>query len=365
MDLADGSDMEELLIDGSHGEGGGQILRTACSLSAITGRAIRVDEIRAGRRNPGLAAQHVTAIRAVGAICNARIEGDELGSQTLRFAPQSDIEAGDYHFDVADAREGGSAGSVCLVLQAVLLPMAFADGASTVTVDGGTHVPWCPSFDYLNDVWLPALSGLGIDPRLDLVRPGWYPAGEGEVRASIDGLGAAAARPASGLTIVDRGPLERVTGRAIASSLPAHIAQRMSDRARALLEPLDVPVTIQARRMRSTSPGAGIYIAARYENISCGFDGAGRRGLPSEAVAEHAVAKLLDHHETGAALDEHLADQILLPLAFADEPSEFSCRSVTRHLETNAWVIERFGLARVAIDREPDGTGRVTVVAAP
>jgi len=357
--------MEALFIDGSHGEGGGQILRTACSLSAITGRAIRLDRIRAGRRKPGLAAQHVTAIRAVGALCDARVEGDEIESETLFFSPQGSIEAGDYRFDVADAREGGSAGSVCLVLQAVLLPLAYCSGASTVSVIGGTHVSWCPSFDYLQEIWLPALSRLGIDAGLELVRPGWFPVGDGEVIATINGWGAEAASHASGLTIVDRGPLGRVTGRAIASSLPAHIAQRMSDRARVLLEPLGVPVEIQPRRMRSASPGAGIYIAARYENISCGFDGAGRRGLPSEEVAEHAVAKLLDHHATGAALDEHLADQILLPLAFADGPSAFSCRRVTRHLESNAWVIARFGLARVAIEREPDGTGRVTVVPTP
>jgi RNA 3'-terminal phosphate cyclase (ATP) len=143
-----------LLIDGSHGEGGGQILRTALSLSAITGRPFRIERIRANRRNPGLAAQHLTAVRAAAALCSAHTVGDTLASQELDFIPAAPVSAGDYTFDVALAREGGSAGAVSLVLQTVLLPLALASGRSSVTVRGGTHLPQRPSVDYLCDIWL-------------------------------------------------------------------------------------------------------------------------------------------------------------------------------------------------------------------
>ncbi len=347
-----------LVIDGSHGEGGGQILRSSVTFSALSGRPVRVESIRAGRRSPGLAAQHITAIRAAAAVCGAEVAGDELGSLTLAFAPQHPPRPGEYAFDVADAREGGSAGVASLVIQTVLLPLALADGDSRVTVHGGTHMAWSPSFDYLREVWLPALRSTGIAAELELERSGWFPIGKGCLRATIQGTGRRAVRHHM---FLERGRLVEITGRALAANLPAHIPQRMADRGRALLDELAAPVRIVPQRLRAACAGAGLFLTARYEHVSCGFGALGARGRPSEEVAEEAVAELLDHWRSGAALDRHLGDQILVPLAVADGPSAFTVEAVTRHLRTNAWVIDRFGLARTTINESAAGVGHVSV----
>ncbi|MDH3229589.1 MAG: RNA 3'-terminal phosphate cyclase [Alphaproteobacteria bacterium] len=349
---------ELLVIDGSHGEGGGQILRCSVAFSAMSGRPVRIENVRAGRRRPGLAAQHVTAIRAAGAICGGSIVGGDLGSQSLTFSPQHPVRAGEYAFDVAEAREGGSAGAASLVLQTVLMPLALANGESRVTVRGGTHMAWSPSFDYLRDVWLPALCDTGVAAELELQAWGWFPVGKGCVRATIQGEGR---RRLKHRILADRGDLCEVTGRAVAANLPAHIPQRMADRARSLLAELAVPVRIAPERVRAACAGAGLFMTARYESLRCGFSALGARGRPSEDVAEEAVTELLAHWRSGAALDPHLGDQILAPLAVADGPSSYTVPRITRHLETNAWLIERFGLARVSFERNRGGPQLVTV----
>jgi RNA 3'-terminal phosphate cyclase (ATP) len=352
--------VETLDIDGAHGEGGGQILRTALSLSAITGRHLRLHNVRSTRKNPGLAAQHLTAVRAAAALCRAEIAGDALGSQELDFAPSAAVKAGDFTFDVAEARTGGSAGSVNLVLQTILLPLALAPGESRVLLHGGTHLPMSPSYDYVRDVWLPTLARIGIAATAELEAWGWYPAGRGRVRATIAGKGMRDG-PLLPLESIERGSLRRISGRAVAANLPTHIPQRMSDRARTLLEPLGAQIAIGAERVRAVSPGAGIFLVAEYESVRCGFSALGVVGKPSEVVAEEAVSLLLKHHGSGAALEGHLGDQVLLPLAFAQEPSTFSVEEVTLHLRTNAWVIEQFGLAQITFSRTPTGAATVTL----
>jgi len=352
-----------VVIDGAHGEGGGQILRTALTLSAITGRPFRIEHIRALRRNPGLAAQHLTAVRSAAALCSARLSGDTLGSSFLEFVPEAPVAAGNYVFDVSLAREGGSAGAVTLVLQTVLLPLALAANDSRIELRGGTHMAWSPPFDHVRDVWLPALARLGIWATVELTAWGWYPVGKGEVHASILGVGAGPAvlKP---LELENRGPLLRIHGRAVAANLPAHIPQRMADRARSLLMELGVELRIEPLRVRAACAGAGIFLTSEYSNLNCGFSAIGEVGKPSEQVAEEAAGALLAHHASLAALDRHLGDQILLPLCFAGGSSRFSVEEITRHLETNAWVIERFGIAHVVTERAPSGTGRVTVTPA-
>lgn len=338
---------ELLVIDGSYGEGGGQILRTALALAAITGQPVRIEKIRAGRQNPGLAAQHLTGVRAVAAICDAQVSGDELGSQTLTFAPGGSPQSGDYVFDVAEAREGGSAGATSLVLQTILLPLALAGGDSTATIRGGTHVAWSPPFDYARDVWLPTLAQMGPVGELELVKWGWYPVGQGEVRVTLKGMGGASRL--SPLQLVERGELLRVRGRAVAANLPSHIPQRMATRARSLLEDAGIATRVEPLRVRAACPGAGIFVTAEYENVRAGFSALGAKGKPSERVAEEAVAALLAHHETHTSLDQHLADQLVLPLALTGEASSFTVERVSCHLTTNAWVIEQFGVASVSI----------------
>lgn len=352
------------VIDGSQGEGGGQILRTALSLAALTGRALHIERIRAGRRKPGLAAQHLTAIRAAAEIVGARLTGDFLSSETLEYHPAGPPTAGIYDFDVAEAREGGSAGAASLVLQTIALPLAFARGKSTVTVKGGTHVPWSPSFDYFEHVWLETLRRVGLDAAAGLGALGFFPAGQGEITLRLCGLRNIGPGALMSLTAVERGDVTAIDGRAVVANLPSHIAQRMADRAEALLRPLGVPVAIKTERARSISPGAAIFLRAIFDNLYAGLEAHGRKGKPAEDVAEEAVAELLEYERTGAAFDRHLADQMLLPLAFATGPSEFTCAAVTPHLETNAWVFEQFDAARIEISRESDGTGHIKVLPA-
>lgn len=259
---------ESLIIDGAHGEGGGQILRTGLALATLLGRAVRFTRIRAGRRRPGLAAQHLTAVRAAAALCAARLDGDALASQELLFAPQRPVRSGSYAFDVAAARKGGSAGGASLVLQTVLLPLALAPGRSDVLIQGGTHLPQSPPFDYVRDVWLPALRNLGIRATIALHAWGWYPVGKGAIRAEIAGAPPHAGSLAS-LQLLTPGRLLRVTGRAVAANLPAHIPQRMADRATSLLAAVagSVDVQIESRACRVSRrrylSGRGIRARAR------------------------------------------------------------------------------------------------------
>jgi len=350
-----------LVIDGSHGEGGGQILRTAVGLSAVTGRALRIERIRAGRSKPGLAAQHLTAVRAVAAVCDAELEGDALGSQTLIFLPRRIPRAGDHLFDVAEARQGGNAGAATLVLQAVLPPLLRADGESIVVVRGGTHMAWSPPFDYLKDTWLPAVAGMGASIALELRRSGWFPIGQGEIGAIIRGRGSVPLRP---LRLEGRGALRRVTGRAIAAQLPSHVPRRMADRASALLRDAGLRSRIGAESLRAACAGTGIFLAAEYENGRCGFNAFGRIGKPAEVVAGEAVEQLLRHDASAATVDEHLSDQLLVPCALADGPSVFLVDRVSPHLLTNAWVVEQFVLARVETALLDNGANRVTITPA-
>jgi RNA 3'-terminal phosphate cyclase (ATP) len=218
-------------LDGSHGEGGGQILRTGVALAALTGRTVRFRNIRARRRIPGLAAQHLTAVRAAAALCSARLENDALGSTELMFAPQAAVRAASYRFDVGAAREGGSAGAASLVLQTILTPLCLVGGRSDVVVEGGTHNPRSPPFDYLCDVWLKTLARMGAEADMALEAWGWYPIGKGRIRAAISGR----PRSLSSLELRERGALRAIKGRAVAANLPSHIPTRMKERARASL----------------------------------------------------------------------------------------------------------------------------------
>jgi RNA 3'-terminal phosphate cyclase (ATP) len=261
--------MDVLTLDGSYGEGGGQILRTALSLSAVTGRPFRLTSIRAGRPNPGLLPQHLSAVRAIARITGAAVSGDRLGSNELSFSPSHAPKAGAYTFDVAEIAGRGSAGSVSLVLQTLLVPLTLAESVSTVVLRGGTHVEWSPSFDDLVNGYFPALRQIGFRVDAELKRWGWYPVGNGEISCQIGNDGSAARL--NSMHVLDRGPLRQVAGTAIAANLPAHIPQRMADRARASLGDLGIPVNIAPHRVTAGCPGAGIFLVASYEHMAASF----------------------------------------------------------------------------------------------
>jgi RNA 3'-terminal phosphate cyclase (ATP) len=341
-----------LLIDGSQGEGGGQVLRTSLSLSALTGRPFRLNHIRANRSKPGLRPQHLTAVRAVAALCQAELSGDRLNSTTLEFRPQSPPRGGQYRFDVSDAAQNGSAGSVTLIFQAVLWPLLFADGPSQVSLHGGTHVPFSPPYHYLTRVAQPAFARLGATFQTELKAWGWYPVGGGEMVATIE--------PASHLQSISfaRGDVDEVEGVAAVTNLPAHIPQRMARRAHNLLEEAGLHPRLQPLRERGPGPGAGIVLWVPYG----GATGLGRKGVPAENVAQTAVAELLAFIENRADVDKYLADQLLLPLALADGRTTFTTSELTTHTLTSASLLHQWLDVTIDATGELGGPAQVAVV---
>ncbi|MFQ5593980.1 MAG: RNA 3'-terminal phosphate cyclase [Anaerolineae bacterium] len=348
-----------LAIDGSHGEGGGQILRTTVVLAALLGRPVRIENIRAKRRNPGLQAQHLTSIQAAADICRAELRGAELGSINLDFRPTQPPSAGHFAYDVAAARKGGSAGSTSLVFQTALLPLSFATGDSEIAIEGGTHVAWSPPYHYLTDVFLPAVTPLGIEPTVSLERWGWYPHGRGLIRAEVRGLGADSRLGAIDLN--ERGDLVSLTGFSAVSNLPEHIRERQARRAEHLLREAGFDPDIQRLTPQASGPGTGVYLLAEYEHVTAAFISYGRRGKRAEQVAQEAVEDFLAHHATGAAVDSHLADQLILPMAVASSVSSFTTSGITNHLLTNIWVVQQLSDTRVDVEGETGQIGKVTV----
>jgi RNA 3'-terminal phosphate cyclase (ATP) len=296
--------------------------------------------------------QHLAAVRAAAAISGAIVSGDRLGSTELNFAPRHSPTPGSYVFDVAETAKRGSAGSVTLILQTLLVPLALADSASDLVLRGGTHVEWSPPFDHVVNSYLPMLRRMGFRTNAELKRWGWYPIGQGEIICTVWARSAediaALRRP---IELPVRGALRRIDGRAVAANLPAHIPQRMADRAGALLGDLGVPIHVEPQRVTAACPGAGIFLTAEYDLLAASFATYGRLGKSSEAVADEAVAALREHHASGAAVELHLADQLLLPLALASGVSTFTTPRPTGHLMTNAWTIGQFGIANISIEQ--------------
>ena len=347
-------------IDGSSGEGGGQVLRTSLALSAITGQPLHIYNIRAARSKPGLQAQHLTSVRAAAAVCGAELEGAAMGSQSLVFRPAHPPQAGEYVFDVTEARGSGSAGATTLILQTVLLPLALAGGESQVTIRGGTHAPFSPPFPYIHHVYLPTLWRMGVRAQVELQRYGWYPAGGGEITLKVQSNGGTL-RP---ITLTECGQLRQIRGTAAVSNLPSHIAQRMANRAVNVLKDAGLQSRVEAAHVEATGPGAGIFLIAEYEHSASGFTAYGRKGLPSERVADSACHDLIAHHRSNAATDMHLADQLVLPAALAKGVSRWTTCRVTQHLLTNVWVVRQFLDVPINITGGENESGEVVVTQA-
>jgi len=325
-------------IDGAYGEGGGQILRSALALSLFSGKPFRIRNIRAGRKHPGLRPQHLAAVRAAAEIGRAEVRGDALGSRELYFYPRG-VRAGRYRFAT------GTAGAATLVFQTVLLPLALrGGGASELVFEGGTHVPKSPSLDDLDLAYRPWLARLGVDFELEVERLGFYPRGGGCFRARV--------RPAEGVRpLVATGPfrLRRVLVRGAAARLPAHVAERIARAAARLLDRAGYAPEVEVLGPKAVSPGAYGFVGLAGEPGPAAFTALGAPGKPSERVGEEAAKRALRFLRRGAAVEAHLADQLLLPLALAEGPSVFEAEEVTRHLETQAWLIPQFLPVRVRV----------------
>ncbi len=319
-------------IDGSHGEGGGQLLRMAVALSAITRTPVTVRRIRAGRPNPGLAAQHVTALRAVAEFASAEVHGLEIGSAEVTFTP-GDLVAGDHSFDV------GTAGSVTLVLQACL-PVAFAAKDSThLRIIGGTDVRWAPPLDSFAKIFLPWIRRMGGQADLLSHRRGYYPRGGGEVEIAIQST------PAwSPIRISEPGAVERVRGIVHTANLSDDVARRMKEAAMRRLHGIP-DVKIEERIYPgedAVGQGGAVVLWAEREHTLLGADALAERGKSAERVGEEAAEKLEAEVLSGATVDMHTADQIVLYLALADGPSAFLVREIGGHLRSMAWLIPQF-----------------------
>jgi RNA 3'-terminal phosphate cyclase (ATP) len=351
--IDEGGAVTLLTIDGAHGEGGGQILRTSLSLSCILQRGCNIVRIRAGRKKPGLLPQHLASVLSAQKVSDADVKGNEFGSSSLVFQPRA-LREGRYLFDVA--RERGSAGSVSLVLSTLLPPLVYAPGPSHITVKGGTHVPFSPSFQFVDEVLLDLLLRMGVQAEVQLVRYGYYPMGGGEVRLRVE-----PSRELTGLHLTDKGTLKAIRGVSAVSNLPRSVAERQRQQALHRLQEKGMDVEIEVRSESARGKGTFFFLAADFDGLLCGFSALGAKGKRAEQVADEAVEALFHHTARPGAIDPHLADQILIYAVLARGRTVFTTSKVTHHMMTNAWVIEQFLGTRVKVEGELGAPGRVEV----
>jgi len=339
-----------IVMDGSQGEGGGQILRTALALSVVTGTAFRAEKIRAGRARPGLLRQHLAAVRAARAIGDADVGGDDIGSTAITFRPRRTV-AGAHAFAV------GSAGSALLVFQTVLPALLRAREAAALVFEGGTHNPMAPPFDFVEQTFLPQLARTGARIAARLERPGFYPAGGGRVHVTVDPPG-----PAAPLHLVDRGATLRLHARAVVAAVPSRVAHRelhvigqklgigKDDREAVELDP-------------SFGPGNALMIAIESEHVTEVITAFGEKGRRAERVAEMAANDAAAYLAHGAPVGEHLADQLLVPMALA-AGGAFRTGALSSHAVTQIDVMRTFLGDLVVVRPADDGTVTVHVTPA-
>jgi RNA 3'-terminal phosphate cyclase (ATP) len=331
-------------IDGSEGEGGGQVVRNACALSLITGTPFRITNVRGGREKPGLMRQHVTAMEAACSIGGAVCEGLAVGSTEITFRPGR-VTAGEYRFAV------GTAGSTGLVLQTILMPLAMADAPSRLVLEGGTHNMAAPPFDFIAKSFLPIINRMGPTVTAKLVRPGFYPRGGGRIEVDI------VPAPLRAIECTERGALVGPSALAMFAALPPGVADREIATARALL---DWPDEVFAVRELPESQGPGniVLLEAAFEHVTEVVSGFGKLGVSAERVAQTAVGRMAGYLASDAFAGPYLADQLLLPFALAGDGA-FTTVKPSQHSLTAAAVIERFLARRCTFTQLPSGTHMV------
>ncbi len=315
-------------IDGSQGEGGGQVLRTAVALATLFSRPLHITKIRAGRARPGLKRQHLACIRAAAEICDGKLSGDELNSSDIRFEP-GQVKSGEYHFAV------GSAGSASLVLQTVIWPLLFAKGNSRVVLEGGTHNSMAPPFDFIERCFVPILRRMGAGIHLTLERRGFMPAGGGRFVAEIEGDCSLAA-----IDIMERGPLVERRATALVANLPGTIAIRELTEVRKLLG-WNHEECLPRVDQDADCAGNILLLEMAHEYVSEMVSAIGERRVSAEMVAAEAAKALHDYLSEDAPVGEHLADQLIIPFALAGG-GRFRTRRLSAHTETNIATVRAF-----------------------
>jgi RNA 3'-terminal phosphate cyclase (ATP) len=333
-------------IDGEEGEGGGQVLRNALALSLITSEPFRIFNIRAGRKRPGLMRQHLTAVEAACEIGQSSCEGAAVGSQEIVFRPGA-IKAGNYHFAI------GTAGSTGLVLQTILMPLLFADGPSHIVLEGGTHNPASPPFEFLARTFLPLINRMGPKVVIRLVRHGFYPVGGGRIEVDIT------PRPLMPMEFADRGAFSKVSATAIIAGLSPEIARRELAAAQAIL---DWPDDVFELRVldEDVGPGNVLLLEAAYDNVIEIMAGFGELKVSAEALARTTAQRIAGYMKKPVFAGPYLADQLLLPMALAGH-GRFTTVKPTEHTRTATRVIERFLGRKCVIQNLPDGSNEILV----
>jgi RNA 3'-terminal phosphate cyclase (ATP) len=323
-------------LDGSAGEGGGQILRSALALSMCTGKPMRIEHIRAKRPKPGLMRQHLTCVQAAAQMCDAQVEGAELGSQCLTFKPGS-VKAGEYNFAV------GSAGSCTLVLQTVLPPLMLAKATSTIHLSGGTHNPMAPPFHFLQRSFAPQLARMGVGLQLAIKRHGFYPAGGGEITAQImpalEGL--------LSIELMGRGALKEMFIESVVAGVPGHVAEReLMTVAKAMGWPEGIDGTQQRliKLAQGEGPGNVLMATVVHEHVTEVMTRFGEKTVSAEQVAKRLINDVRQYQRSVAPVGEHLADQLMVPMALSAGvgSGKFIATMISEHARTNAAVIEQF-----------------------
>lgn len=342
----------KIIVDGAVGEGGGQILRSALSLSVCLDQPFHIKNIRAGRAKPGLMRQHLTCVEAAAAISNAKIVGAAIGSTELQFTPDAQntgISGGSYDFAI------GSAGSVMLVLQTILPPLLFAENLSEVTLSGGTHNGMAPPFEFLTRAFLPQLKAMGATVEMTLDRHGFYPAGGGKISVNIT--------PCTNwkpLNLTARGSMLNRYAEAIIANVPVDVAKR---ELATIGEALNMPeADLRIRQLPpAEGPGNALLLTLEYANCTEVFMRLGERGLTAEAVAKKLLRESGEYAKSEAAVSEYLADQLLLPMALG-AGGEFTAVAISDHFKTNVDVIQQFLDVKVSVEKISEHCHHVSVV---
>ena len=337
-------------IDGSFGEGGGQIIRTSVSLAALTGRPVRIRNVRAKRSRPGLQPQHLTAVRAAATLCAADLQGAETGSTSFLFVPSSPVQPGKYRFDI------GTAGATGLVAQTVLIPLAHAGAISQVHIIGGTHVPHAPVAEYVEQVYVPTLQQAGLGGEFSYEDAGFFPRGGGKVQLVLSGN-----PPDVPVDLVERGKLTELRATVVTSNLPEHVSERGVSSVAKAMKAIGRKIEIERRDLPSPGQGAAVVLVAECENGRGAFTGLGERGKPMENVAQTPCEEFVTWWKSGAAVDEHLADQLVLPMSLVRGESRWSAPTASEHLQTVLWLAEHFLPIEYQLEEQPNGSLLVTL----
>jgi len=329
-----------ITIDGSIGEGGGQILRTALGLSLVTDEPFTIENIRAGRSKPGLLRQHLTAVEAAAKIGRAKVNGNAIGSQILSFYP-GEATPGEYRFSV------GTAGSATLVLQTILPALMIADSPSIIVIEGGTHNPFAPPVDFLEKVFVPLLKQMGVELALTLHRHGFYPAGGGKIEAKI-----IPTKKLKSISLLERGKLKGIKARSIFAQIPGNVAVREIAVAKKHFSLEDEQVEI-FQVMDSQGPGNILTVEIDSANITEMFVGFGELRKSAEAVAHEAIEQVKKYLQTDSPVGAYLADQLLIPFALA-KGGQLKTAALSRHATTNIEIIRKFLDVPIAVSEKED-----------